>query len=116
MDMEELREHCLGKPGAEEGFPFGEGVLVFKVGGKIFLLADLAEGNSFNAKCDPERAVELRERHEEVQPGYHMNKRHWNTVRMDGALKAREIREMIDHSYSIVVGGLSRKVREGLMR
>jgi predicted DNA-binding protein (MmcQ/YjbR family) len=116
MDMEELREYCLRKPGAEEGFPFGEGVLVFKVGGKIFLLADLAEGNSFNAKCDPEQAVELRERHEEVQPGYHMNKRHWNTVRMDGALKAREIREMIDHSYDIVVGGLSKKARDGLMR
>lgn len=112
--MEALREYCLRKRGVEEGFPFGEGVLVFKVGGKIFLLANLTEGSSFNAKCDPDLAVELRERHQEVQPGYHMNKRHWNTVRMDGSLKAKEIREMIDHSYDIVVAGLSRKTREKL--
>lgn len=112
--MEELREHCLRKPGAEECFPFGEETLVFKVGGKVFLIASLTEGNQFNAKCDPERAVELRERHEEVQPGYHMNKRHWNTVRMDGALKAREIREMIDHSYAIVLDALPKKLREKL--
>ena len=116
MNIEELREYCLQKSGAEETFPFGEETLVFKVGGKIFLLASLAEGNRFNAKCDPERAVELRERHEEVQPGYHMNKRHWNTVRMDGALKVKEIREMIDHSYEIVLAGLPKKVREGIER
>jgi predicted DNA-binding protein (MmcQ/YjbR family) len=114
MDMETLREYCLRKAGAEESFPFGELTLVFKVGGKIFLLASLAEGNRFNAKCDPDRAVELRERHEEVQPGYHMNKRHWNTVRMDGGLKAKEILEMIDHSYEIVVKALPKKVREGI--
>ena len=116
MNIEQLREYCLQKPGAEESFPFGEETLVFKVGGKIFLLASLTEGNQFNAKCDPERAVELRERHEEVQPGYHMNKRHWNTVRMDGALKVKEIREMIDHSYEIVLAGLPKKVREGIER
>ena len=114
MNMEELRAYCLRKPGAEEGFPFGEEVLVFKVGGKIFLLANLFEGNSLNAKCDPDLAVELRERHEEVQPGYHMNKRHWNTVRIDGGLKTKEIREMIDHSYDIVVKALPKKVREGI--
>jgi predicted DNA-binding protein (MmcQ/YjbR family) len=114
MNIEELREYCLRKAGAEESFPFGESVLVFKVGGKIFLLADLTEGNSFNAKCDPDHAVELRERHEEVRPGYHMNKRHWNTVRMDGGLKTKELREMIDHSYEIVVGGLSKKLRAGI--
>jgi predicted DNA-binding protein (MmcQ/YjbR family) len=114
MNMEELREYCLRKAGAEESFPFGEQTLVFKVGGKIFLLASLAEGNRFNAKCDPDRAVELRERYEEVQPGYHMNKRHWNTVRMDGGLKAKEIREMIDHSYEIVVDALPKKVRQGI--
>lgn len=116
MDMETLREYCLGKPGVEETFPFGEETLVFKVGGKIFLLASLTEGNRFNAKCDPDRAVELRERYEEVQPGYHMNKRHWNTVRMDGGLKAKEIREMIDHSYVMVLAGLPKKVREGIGR
>jgi predicted DNA-binding protein (MmcQ/YjbR family) len=116
MDMETLSEYCLQKAGVEETFPFGEETLVFKVGGKIFLLASLTEGNRFNAKCDPDRAVELRERHEEVQPGYHMNKRHWNTVRMDGSLKAKEIREMIDHSYEIVVAGLPKKVREEIGR
>ena len=116
MNMEELREYCLLKPGAEESFPFGEETLVFKVGGKIFLLASLTEGNRFNAKCDPERAVELRERHEEVQPGYHMNKRHWNSVRMDGGWKVKELRGMIDHSYEIVVKALPKKVRDGMKR
>lgn len=114
MNMEELRQYCLRKAGAEEGFPFGEEVLVFKVGGKMFLAADLAEGSSFTAKCDPDLAVELRERHEEVRPGYHMNKRHWNTVRIDGALKVKEITEMIDHSYAIVRAALPKKVREAL--
>lgn len=114
MNIEELREYCLRKPGAGESFPFGEQTLVFKVGGKIFLLAGLGEGNRFSAKCDPDLAVELRERHEEVQPGYHLNKRHWNTVRMDGGLKAKEIREMVDHSYEIVVRALPKKVREGI--
>lgn len=114
MDMEQLREYCLKKRGVEESFPFGEEVLVFKVGGKIFLLANLSEGATFNVKCDPDLAVELRERHEEVQPGYHMNKRHWNTVRMDGALKTKELREMIDHSYNIVVAALPKRVRAGL--
>ena len=114
MNMEELHEYCLRKAGAEECFPFGEETLVFKVRGKVFLIAGLTEGNQFNVKCDPERAVELRERHEEVQPGYHMNKRHWNTVRMDGTLKGREIREMIDHSYAIVVDALPKKLREKL--
>ena len=116
MNIEDLREYCLRKPGVEEGFPFGNETLVFKVGGKIFLLAGLTEGNRFNAKCDPERAVELRERHPEVKPGYHMNKRHWNTVQMDGGLKSGEIREMIDHSYAIVVKGLPKKLREGIKR
>src|SRR5579863_6698783 len=114
MNMEELREYCLQKPGAEESFPFGEETLVFKVGGKVFLITGLTEGDRFNVKCDPERAIELRERYDEVQPGYHMNKRHWNTVRMDGALKAKEIREMIDHSYTIVVEALPKKIREKL--
>jgi predicted DNA-binding protein (MmcQ/YjbR family) len=109
--MEELREYGLRKPGAGESFPFGEETLVFKVGGKVFLIASLTEGNQFNVKCDPERAIELRERYAEVQPGYHMNKRHWNTVRMDGALKEKEIREMIDHSYEIIVAGLPKKMR-----
>jgi predicted DNA-binding protein (MmcQ/YjbR family) len=114
MNIEDLREYCLQKPGVEESFPFGEETLVFKVGGKIFLITGLLEGNQFNVKCDPERAVELRERHEEVTPGYHMNKRHWNSVRMDGSLKVKEIRDMVDHSYEIVVAALPKSVRAGL--
>lgn len=102
MDIETLRDYCLGKPGAAESFPFGEDTLVFKVDGKIFLLTSLSDGGKFNVKCDPERAVELRERYTEVQPGYHMNKKHWNTVDMNGRLSSRQLGEMIDHSYQLV--------------
>ena len=108
MNIEVLREYCIGKPGVTEGFPFGEDTLVFKVGGKLFLLIGLTEANRFNVKCDPEWAVELRERHNEVKPGYHMNKIHWNTVYMDGALTENQLREMIDHSYSLVFKSLSK--------
>lgn len=111
MNIEELRDYCLQKPGATEGFPFGEDTLVFKVGGKMFLLAGLESGNSFNAKCDPERAVELRELHTEVQPGYHMNKKMWNTVYMDGSLPHKLLRELIDHSYQLVVQSLPKKIQ-----
>ncbi|GAB3918274.1 MmcQ/YjbR family DNA-binding protein [Mucilaginibacter boryungensis] len=108
MNIEVLREYCIDKPGVTEGFPFGEDTLVFKVGGKLFLLIGLAEANRFNVKCDPEWAVELRERHNEVKPGYHMNKIHWNTVYMDGALTENQLREMIDHSYNLVFKSLSK--------
>lgn len=111
MNIEELRDYCLQKPGATEGFPFGEDTLVFKVGGKMFLLTGLQSGNSFNAKCDPERAVDLRERYTEVQPGYHMNKKMWNTVHMDGSLPNKLLRELIDHSYELVVQSLSKKIQ-----
>jgi predicted DNA-binding protein (MmcQ/YjbR family) len=102
MNIEVLREYCISKPSVTEGFPFGEDILVFKVGGKVFLLIGLTEANRFNVKCDPERAAELREQYPEVQPGYHMNKTHWNTVYMDGSLTEKQLREMIDHSYSLV--------------
>lgn len=102
MDIETLRDYCLSKPGAAESFPFGEDTLVFKVDTKIFLLTTLSDGARFNVKCDPERAVELRERYPEVQPGYHMNKRHWNTVDMNGRLTHQQLYEMIDHSYQLV--------------
>lgn len=111
MNIEELHDYCLQKPGVEESFPFGETTLVFKVGGKIFLLAGLQEGNQFNAKCDPDRAVELREQYDEVQPGYHMNKKHWNTVDMTGRLTARQLHEIIDHSYELVLKSLPKKVQ-----
>ena len=102
LNIEELRDYCLLKPGATEGFPFGEDTLVFKVAGKIFLLIGLTEANRFNAKCDPELVIELRERFTEVQPGYHMNKKMWNTVYMDGTLTRRQLCDMIDHSFEQV--------------
>ena len=103
MDIESLREYCLAKPGVEESLPFGPDTLVFKVGGKIFLLCSLdAEVLSFNVKCDPELAIELRERFDCVQPGYHMNKKHWNTISVDGSVPTKQLKEWIDHSYEII--------------
>lgn len=112
MNIEELRDYCLSKPGATEGLPFGEETLVFKVGEKIFLLVGLTEGNSFNAKCDPERAITLREQYEEIIPGYHMNKKHWNTVDMNGRLTLKQLREIIDHSYELIFNSLPKKKQE----
>jgi predicted DNA-binding protein (MmcQ/YjbR family) len=112
VNIEELRDYCLQKRGATEGFPFGEDTLVFKVGEKLFILTSLAQGDRFNAKCDPERAVELRERYSEVQPGYHMNKVHWNTVFMNGSLTVKQLRDIIDHSYDLILKSLPKKVQE----
>lgn len=109
MNIEQLREYCISKPGVTESFPFGEDTLVFKVGDKLFLLTGLEEGNRFNVKCDPEQAVELRERYHEVQPGYHMNKRHWNTVYIDGNLNDKQLYGMIDHSYDLVLKSLPKQ-------
>jgi predicted DNA-binding protein (MmcQ/YjbR family) len=107
MDLETLREYCLGKPAASESMPFGEDVLVFKVAGKIFALASLDEvPATANLKCDPDLALELRDRYEQVRPGYHMNKKHWNTVEIEGGIPAGELRKMIDHSYDLVVKSL----------
>jgi predicted DNA-binding protein (MmcQ/YjbR family) len=112
VNLETLREYCLSKPAVTEGLPFGEDTLVFKVGEKLFLLTSITLGNQFNVKCDPELAVDLREKHPEVMPGYHMNKKLWNTVRMDGNLTDRQLLEMIDHSYEQVVKGLPKKLQE----
>ena len=113
MDLEEFREYCLAKPGAEETTPFGPDNLVFKVAGKMFALAGLDEVPArANLKCDPDRALELRDRYEEVQPGYHMSKKHWNTVDLEGGIPERELREMIDHSYELVVNGLPKAKRK----
>ena len=102
MNIETLREHCISKPGVTEGFPFGEDTLVFKVKGKIFALANLGGELSLNLKCDPSFALELRERYSSVKPGYHMNKKHWNTIDLDGSIPDKEIFSWIDHSYSLV--------------
>lgn len=114
MNIETLREYCLQKSGAEEGFPFGEETLVFKVGGKIFLLIGMENANAFNVKCDPETAVALREQYPEVQPGFHMNKRHWNTVQINGRLTEPQLVEMINHSYHLVLRSLPKKIQETL--
>ena len=111
MNIEELRDYCLQKPGATESFPFGEDTLVFKVGGKMFLITGLEEGDRFNVKCDPELAIELRELHPEVQPGYHMNKTMWNTVFMNGTLTRKQLLEMIDHSYQLIYNSLPKKTQ-----
>jgi len=107
MDLEEFREYCLRKSGATEGRPFGEDVLVFKVGGKMFALAALDEiPATANLKCDPDLALELRDRYEQVRPGYHMNKKHWNTVELCGEIPVLDLRKMVDHSYELVVKSL----------
>ncbi|MGI4729070.1 MAG: MmcQ/YjbR family DNA-binding protein [Janthinobacterium lividum] len=114
MNIEILRDYCLQKPGTEETMPFGDDTLVFKAGGKIFLLIGLKEANRFNVKCDPDLAIELRESYSEVQPGFHMNKTHWNTVFIDGNLTDKQLLEMIDHSYELIVKNLPKAIRENL--
>lgn len=106
MNIEQLQEYCLSKPGVEETTPFGPDNLVYKVNGKMFLLAGLDnQPLRFNVKCDPDKAIELREEHpRHVLPGYHMNKKHWNTIVVDGRLHDRVLKEFIDHSYELVAG------------
>lgn len=115
MNIEEFRDYCLDKKGVEETFPFDNVTLVFKVMGKMFALTGL-DGDVFtvNLKCDPARALELRERHPQIIPGYHMNKKHWNTVHFEDGLPDSLLRELIDHSYELVVASLPRKVRAEL--
>jgi predicted DNA-binding protein (MmcQ/YjbR family) len=117
MNLESFRDYCLEKPGATEGTPFGPDVVVFKVGGKMFALASLDEVPArVNLKCDPDLALELRDRYEQVRPGYHMNKKHWNTVEIDSGVPEAELRKMIDDSYDLVVMSLPKAVREKLQR
>lgn len=117
MNFRTLRDHCLAKSGATEDQPFGEDVLVFRVMGRMFALTNLQRlPLDVNLKCDPEWAAELRDRFPAVQPGYHMNKQHWNTVELDGSLDDEMVRRMIDHSYERVVSGLRKREREALER
>ena len=111
MNIESLRDYVIQKPSVTEGFPFGETVLVFKVNNKVFLLVPLdSVPLQFNAKCDPERAIQLREDYPvTVLPGYHMNKKHWNTVIADGRLTNKQLLELVDHSYTLVGGKKSKK-------
>jgi len=113
MNIESLRDYCLSKPGVEETLPFGPETLVYKVAGKAFVLTSLdAAPFRFNVKCEPGLALELREQYASVQPGYHMNKKHWNTIIIDGSISNKLIKEWIDHSYELVIEGLPKKLRD----
>lgn len=110
MDLAQFREYCLSKPDAVEEAPFGPDTLVFKIGGKIFAITSLDEvPTRANLKCDPDLALELRDRYEQITPGYHMNKKHWNTIEIESEIPEAEIRNMIDHSYKLV----AKKGRDG---
>lgn len=111
MDLEKVRLQCLSKLGASESFPFDNQTLVFKVGGKIFALLDVEHTESINVKCEPEKAIELRERFISVMPGYHMNKKHWNTIQFNKDLSDKLILDCIDESYRLVYQSLSKKQR-----
>ena len=115
MNIEELRQYCIEKADVEEGFPFGETVLVFKVKGKMFLLLPLdTDDLRFNVKCDPEKAIELRAEYPCVQPGFHMSKTHWNTVFVDGSVTDEMVLSWVDDSYALVskVKGKGAKARK----
>lgn len=114
MNIEEFRDYCMAKAGVTEETPFGPETLVFKVGGKIFALTDIDTFGSINLKCDPERAVELREAHDYVLPGYHMNKKHWNTVLVGTGASVMQLRQFTDHSYELVLASLPKAVRAEL--
>jgi predicted DNA-binding protein (MmcQ/YjbR family) len=111
MNIEEFREYCLSKTATTESFPFDENTLVFKVAGKMFALTDLLDTFSINLKCLPERCIELREHYDSVKPGYHMNKKHWNTILVDGSISDEMLREWIDLSYDLVVLSLTKSQR-----
>jgi predicted DNA-binding protein (MmcQ/YjbR family) len=114
MDIESLWEYCISKPFSEESFPFDQEHVVFKVKGKMFALFNVEQFKSINLKCDPERAIELREQFSAVQPGYHMNKKHWNTVVVNDDLSDKEVLKLIDHSYELVIKSLPKKIQNEL--
>lgn len=114
MDLDAFRTYCLKKKGVTEETPFGENTLVYKVMGKIFAITGFEKPMRINLKCDPERAVELREEYEEILPGYHMNKKHWNTVISKGRVSDKMLKELTDHSYELIVKNLKRAEKEKL--
>lgn len=114
MNFEDFREYCLGKPFVSEGFPFDQSTLVFKVGGKMFALVDIDVFYSVNLKSDPEKAIDLRETYSGIIPGYHMNKKHWNTVMINSDVSDQLLKEMIDDSYQLVYLSLPKKMRDEL--
>lgn len=115
MNIESLRDYCLSLPGVTEGFPFGAETLVFKIGGKVFLLTPIDSVKvSFNVKCDPEKAQKLREEHEFVHPGYHMNKKHWNTIFVEGKVSDDILKSWISESYRLVLAALPKNLQKEL--
>lgn len=115
MNITFFREYCLTKPGTTEDTPFDENTLCFKVGGKIFAIIDIEFFESVNLKCDPERAVELREQFDGIIPGYHMNKKHWNTVSFDGSVPDKLILELVDHSYDLIFNSLPKNTKDSII-
>lgn len=119
MNLETYYEYCLSKKGVSEHFPFDEDTLVFKVGGKMFALSSLLQWEknepSVNLKCDPERAQELRAEYDEIKPGFHMSKVHWNTITLNGSLSNTLIKELIDHSYELVFKSLTKKIQNEII-
>jgi len=119
MNLETFYEYCLSKKGVSEHFPFDEDILVFKVGGKIFALSSLKqwekEEASVNLKCDPDRAQELRAEYDEIKPGFHMSKVHWNTLALNGNLSDKFVKELIDHSYELVFKSLTKKIQNEII-
>lgn len=114
MTVEEFRAHCLTKKGVTEEFPFGEDTMVMKVGGKIFALASVVLFERISLKAEPEKAIELRERYPAVIPGYHLNKKHWNTIQLDGSVTDKLVKSWIDDSYQLVAAGLSKTIKAKL--
>ena len=114
MNIEDFRNYCLSKPGVTEETPFGPDTLVLKVMGKMYALTDIQQFESVNLKCDPEKAILLRDTYDAVIPGYHMNKKHWNTILMDGSIATDLFKKWIDDSYQLVVAGLTKKLKEEL--
>ncbi|TXI86526.1 MAG: MmcQ/YjbR family DNA-binding protein [Crocinitomicaceae bacterium] len=114
MNLDTFRTFCLNMKGTSEGFPFDEKTLAFKVGGKLFALLDIDEFTSVNLKCDPEKAIDLREQFLGVQPGYHMNKKHWNTVVLQSDVSDQLLLELVVHSYELVFNSLPKKIQHEL--
>lgn len=111
MQLELLRQYCLAKPAVTECLPFDDDTLVFKVLGKMFCLASIKEANSCNLKCEPEKAVQLRETYEGIKPGYHMDKNHWNTVYFNSDVPSSEILNLVNHSYNLVLQKCTKKAK-----
>ena len=116
MNIEKFREYCLAKKEVTESFPFDDTTLVLKVLDKMFALGNLDGDLSINLKCNPEKALELREQYQSVKPGYHMSKKHWNTIEVDGTIDSETIQEWIDESYNLVVSKMTKKQRESLRK